>query len=190
MLPTPNSRDWKDGWAEGATKKGRQKCLNDVVMWATPTAFDWNTSVKSRTEQGSGTYRHNLKEAVLLWPTPGTSGLSNGTRNCETINKIFEDERINDEERRSMRSGNGGQLNADWVERLMGYPDSWTDIDVETVDKTNRYPAAWLDGSWDTIPRVVTGQKNRKSRLKGIGNSIVPQCAEYLWGLIKEALWY
>jgi DNA (cytosine-5)-methyltransferase 1 len=189
MYPPPNSRDWKNGWAEGATKKGRQKCLNDVVLlWPTPTAFDWNTSVKSRTDQGSKTYRGNLKEAVQLWPMPGTSGLSNGTGNCETINKLFAEGRINDDERRSMRNGNGGQLNADWTERLMGYPDGWTDIDADNTDTANRYPAAWLDGSWDTIPRVVCKQKNRKARLKCLGNSILPQCAEYLWGLIKERI--
>jgi hypothetical protein len=82
----------------------------------------------------------------------------------------------------------GGRLSADWVERLMGYPDGWTDIDVAFVDTADSYPAAWADGSWDTIPRVVAKQNNRNARLKGLGNAIVPQCAAYLWGLIKAAI--
>jgi hypothetical protein len=88
-----------------------------------------------------------------------------------------------------MRSGNGGQLNADWVERLMGYPDGWTDIEKDDVDTGNRYPAAWLDGSWDTIPRIIAGQKNRGRRLKCLGNAIVPQIAAYLFTLIKALKW-
>jgi site-specific DNA-cytosine methylase len=151
--PTPQSRDWKTGWPEGATKKGRQKSLNDCVL--------------------------------VNWPTPGTSGLSNGTGNCIAINKIYTNGKISDEERRSMRSGSGGQLNADWVERLMGYPDSWTDIDANNVNIANRYPAAWIDGSWDNIPKVITSQKYRRSRLKALGNAIVPQIAESIWKLIK-----
>lgn len=35
---------------------------------------------------------------------------------------------ITEEERRNMSQGNGGQLNPDWVEWLMGFPIGWTDI--------------------------------------------------------------
>jgi hypothetical protein len=69
----------------------------------------------------------------------------------------------------------GGQLNADWVEALMGYPRYWTDIEKDCPFES-RYPEAWLDGVWeDGIPRVITGQKNRPRRIKALGNSIVPQ---------------
>jgi hypothetical protein len=108
----------------------------------------------------------------------GTGGWQQLKENCEDIDEV-----------RKMGAGNGGQLNADWVERLMGYPEGWTDIDAGNIDTADPYPAAWADGSWDTIPRVVTKQKNRKARLKGLGNAIVPQCAAYLWGMIARALW-
>jgi hypothetical protein len=88
-----------------------------------------------------------------------------------------------------VESGIRGQLSPDWVERLMGYPDGWTDIERENVDMENNYPMAWFDGSWDTIPRVVAGTKNRVSRLKGLGNAVVPQIPEFLWKLIARALW-
>jgi DNA (cytosine-5)-methyltransferase 1 len=69
----------------------------------------------------------------------------------------------------------GGQLNADWVEALMGYPLYWTDVEKD-CPLENRCPGAWLDGAWeDGVPRVTTGQKHRPSRIKALGNSIVPQ---------------
>jgi hypothetical protein len=86
-----------------------------------------------------------------------------------------------------MRNGNGGKLNADWVERMMGYPDGWTDIEKDAVDSRDKYPAAWLNGSWDTIPRIVAEQRNRRKRMAGTGNAVVPQTARYLWGLVKAA---
>jgi hypothetical protein len=107
-----------------------------------------------------------------------------GTGNWEQLKKKCE----SIEESRQMGAGNGGHLNADWVERLMGYTDGWTDINKDDVDTANHYPAAWLDGSWDTIPRIVVSQKNRTLRLKGLGNSILPQIAAFLWGRIKAEI--
>jgi hypothetical protein len=91
------------------------------------------------------------------------------------------------DEARKTGAGNGGQLNADWTERLMGYPDGWTDIERENIDTENRYPAAWSDGSWDTIPRTVVKQKNRKKRIQGLGNAVVPQAAALVWARVKAA---
>tara|TARA_R100001086_G_scaffold105448_1_gene53007 strand:- start:387 stop:1346 length:960 start_codon:yes stop_codon:yes gene_type:complete len=45
----------------------------------------------------------------------------------------------------------------------------------------------WLDEPRD-IPRVTTGQKNRVSRLKGLGNAVVPQCAMIPLMRLKEIL--
>jgi hypothetical protein len=67
----------------------------------------------------------------VRYPTPGTSGLSNGSGNCEAINKLYEQGKITEEERRSMRFGNGGQLNPQFVAWLMGYPLAWTDMRAE-----------------------------------------------------------
>ena len=38
----------------------------------------------------------------------------------------------------------------------------------------------WSEGWEDGILRVVTGQKYRVNRLKALGNSIVPQCAQFV----------
>ena len=45
----------------------------------------------------------------------------------------------------------------------------------------------WLDEPRH-IPRVTTGQKNRVSRLKGLGNAVVPQCAMIPLMRLKEIL--
>ena len=93
------------------------------------------------------------------------------------------------EEARKMGAGNGGQLNPDWVEALMGYPQGWTDIDAEAAADAD-YSARWLDGTWeDGIPRIISGVKNRIARLKCLGNTVVPQIPAYLWVLVKAALW-
>jgi hypothetical protein len=68
----------------------------------------------------------------------------------------------------------------------MGYPDGWTDIERENIDTENRYPAAWSDGSWDTIPRTVEKQKDRKKRIQGLGNAVVPQAAALVWECIAR----
>jgi hypothetical protein len=117
------------------------------------------------------------KKKKALWPMPRTNGMCGGTGNRDQLKEKCADI----EEVRAMGSGGGGQLNADWEDRLMGYPDGWTDIDRDDIDTANRYPAAWLDGSWDTIPRLAVNQKNSMARIKGLGDAVVPQVTEYLW---------
>jgi hypothetical protein len=197
LYPTPDVRGFEN---EGSPLMLKEKVSKEEFfgvayrasaskkerIWGTPTANDAKNSLTG-SPHGRGTLTADIVES--RYPTPGTTGLSNGSGNCETINKLFRESVISDDERRSMRSANGGQLNADWVERLMGYPDGWTDIEKDDVDRRNRYPAAWRDGSWDTIPRIVVSQKNRTLRLKGLGNSILPQIAAFLWGLVLRTLW-
>jgi len=43
----------------------------------------------------------------------------------------------------------------------------------------------WDDGSWDTIPRMSKGEKDRVNRLKALGNSIVPVCVMPIMAAIK-----
>lgn len=71
-----------------------------------------------------------------------------------------------------MRDGVTGSLNADWVEWLMGYPQGWTDIDVEPEAF-----AGWENDPADigVTPRVISGQKGRSARLRCLGNAVVPQ---------------
>jgi hypothetical protein len=70
----------------------------------------------------------------------------------------------------------GNVLSADWVEWLMGVPQAWTDIDRDT-DYNIWFAAARMDILWMVergLPRAVPSQENRVSRLKMLGNGIVP----------------
>ena len=63
-----------------------------------------------------------------LWPTPTTgAGLCGGTGNFQQLKNLEARGQITEEERRSMAAGNGGQLNPDWVEWMMGFPLGWTE---------------------------------------------------------------
>jgi hypothetical protein len=64
----------------------------------------------------------------------------------------------------------------------------------QNIDKEagyeNDYPEKWLDGTWeDGIPRVAVKQAHRVSRLKCLGNAIVPQCAEAIFWLSAFDRW-
>jgi hypothetical protein len=49
-------------------------------------------------------------------------------------------------------------------------------------------PTCWASGRWeDGVPRIATGVKNRVDRLKGLGNAIVPQIAEWIARRILDA---
>jgi hypothetical protein len=108
-----------------------------------------------------------------------------GTGNWEQLKKMCG----SIEEARQMGAGNGGQLNPDWEEALMGYPQGWTDIDKEDSELLDQmYLSTWCDGTWEKgIPRIVCKSKNRSNRLKGLGNAVVPQIPAVLWTLIARA---
>lgn len=45
----------------------------------------------------------------------------------------------------------------------------------------------WLGGEWEGQPRIETGVPNRVDRLRGLGNAVVPQVAEWIGRRIVEA---
>jgi hypothetical protein len=78
-------------------------------------------------------YKSRLEEAVALWPTPRAGSMYGGSGSAQIIEQRYSEGTISEEERRSMRAGNGGKLNPTWVEWLMGFPTGWTDLeDSET----------------------------------------------------------
>lgn len=102
----------------------------------------------------------------------------------ERIERMFEEGEITEEEKRSMQSGNGGKLNPDWVEWLMGWGIGWTDPEVE-----NEYifflPMGLDPADRSAMDRLTSKKENRVSRLKALGNGQVPLCAAtaFEWGM-------
>lgn len=106
----------------------------------TPTATDSLRSAFRLESLASHWEKHpksNLSEQIAfetLFPTPRTKGLCGGTGSFDALKKLEDNGAITTEERRSMQAGNGGALNPNWVEWLMGWPIGWTALGAsETV---------------------------------------------------------
>lgn len=136
----------------------------------------------------------NLVNAVVFL-TPGTTGLSNGSGNCEKANRLFEDGVISEEERRAFRAGNGGKLNPDWVAWLMGWPIGWEDLKPMDGRAYGEWYRKTKEGTWwaedpaetGRIPRAVDDTENRKKRLMALGNGQVPLCAHAAQQILMTA---
>ena len=114
--------------------------------WPTPCATDHKGSGVN------GQLRDRLDYAIErggtksnTYPTPKTNGFCGGSGAAA---KVRENEDLTDEEKRSMLAGNGGQLNPDWVEWLMGWPIGWTDLKPLATDKFQQ----WLDSHGKRSP--------------------------------------
>lgn len=169
--------------AEGA-RKGRKRLSNlreqvdeqSAMLWPTPTGREYKGGRKPETLAKKGRKPSNtLCDAVLsIFPTPTTgAGLCGGSGNYQQLKRLQESGIINEEERRNMSQGNGGQLNPDWVDWLMGFPVGWTDIDKDV--KIPSPPEGWWPDEPEGVPRVKQNVPYRVSRLKADGNAVVPQ---------------
>lgn len=76
-----------------------------------------------------------------------------------------------------------GPLNPAWVERMMGWPDGWTDL---ALREPVPVPTGWGEDWEGDVPRTVTGVPHRSSRLKALGNGQVPQAAAAAWRLLTK----
>lgn len=176
--------------------------LKDAVKWPTPLASEARIGYQRRAPGKKGT-QQNLTTIVrdVTYPTPGVSGLANDSGNCEKANQLFEEGLITEEERKSFRAGNGGQLNPDWVEvYLMAWPPGWTRLEPMRKEDFDRWMDRAREGSlWDMdpadlpcgvpgyIPRVTDEKAYRKERLMALGNGQVPSCVCLAESILQEA---
>lgn len=72
-----------------------------------------------------------------------------------------------------------GALNPDWVEQLLGFPEGWTDIERDEVNRQQFHRRMFPAGKgvvqycWES-PRLTKRKEYRRKRLKAIGNAVVP----------------
>lgn len=190
LLPTPQARDYITGdnpdspRAIRKREQGWSQNLNDVVKLLPTSATQ---DAKNCTLPPIQRDCDSIPEFLLrtMFPTPSTgAGLCGGTGNFNQLKKLEEQGVITDYERRQMSQGNGGQLNPEWVEWLMGFPVGWTDVNVnEPLD-------LWISGYWDQepdgVPRVAKGVPKRVDRIKALGNAVVPQIPFIIGSMIVD----
>lgn len=171
--------------------KSKQQGVNNQVKayWRTPQSHNGAQGPKSKMFYEkclkTGQSAITLVDQVKNWPTPAArdSKGSNSAKHLSTghhINQLENKVKLNKTE---------GQLNADWVELLMGLPIGWTDIDVanEDIESWTGWPAAInVEQYAYEPPRVIVGQKNRAKRLKALGNGCVPQQVYLVFAAIVE----
>lgn len=171
--------------------KSKQQGVNNQVKayWRTPQSHNGAQGPKSKMFYEkclkTGQSAITLVDQVKNWPTPAVrdSKGSNSAKHLSTghhINQLANKVKLNKTE---------GQLNADWVELLMGLPIGWTDINVakEDIESWQGWPAAInVEQYAYEPPRVIVGQKNRAKRLKALGNGCVPQQVYLVLAAIVE----
>jgi site-specific DNA-cytosine methylase len=176
LWPTPRAQE------PGRTTEGYGRGLQELVegkeqrkLWPTPTQRDYKgTSAEEGLIRKDGKSRMDqLPNAVKFWPTPtGTerSGVNPITGRGAGLSKV-----------------NGGQLNPDWVEQLMNFPEGWTDLDVDEPKPWAGWPALLGQEQYPyEHPRTTTGCKDRAKRLKALGNAVVPAQAYPFFRAIME----
>jgi hypothetical protein len=187
------------------TKENESGLLQSA--WPTPRATKRMANYEGVSpSMAKGTHGWSLSAAVTdslsdkphkRWPTPRAAKgmwlkLTEGVARLQ-YKKYLESEvayeNINTKKRQP-----GGYLNSDWVEWLMGYGKGYTDLndkDIKTLSSHSGFPDE------PDVPRIsykklstrldaTQNQKDRISRLKSLGNSIVPQIAYNLGLAIIE----
>jgi len=147
MLPTPTASDAPDGG--GPPNKNA-----NTTMW------DGVNSLGQMAKQGH-------------WPESLATPQSRDHR-------IGGRDRYDDPDRsNNLNDQVGGKLSAAWVEWLMGLPEGWVSLDPRPPGMGEWFDLASRDMWWDEergLPRVVETQIDRVSKLKTLGNGIVPMC--------------
>ena len=123
----------------GSSKNAGWGLSSAVKQWPTPTATlaTKGGRVTPRKSREGGT----LIEAVSArsWPTPcasasASASASKGSSPASLIRKSGKS-RVNDRIDHAVMASDGGQLNPEWVEWLMGWPIGWTELKPLAMDK-------------------------------------------------------
>ena len=121
----------------GSSKNAGWGLSSAVKQWPTPTATlaTKGGRVTPRKSREGGT----LIEAVSArsWPTPCASASASASKGSSPASLIRKSgkSRVNDRIDHAVMASDGGQLNPEWVEWLMGWPIGWTELKPLAMDK-------------------------------------------------------
>lgn len=119
----------------------------------------------------------------LSWPTPATRDYKGG-QNIETCKAKNRNPLTNNLADAVRATTDSKALNPDWVEKLMGVPPGWTALDGNSNEWQNNWSGDW---EGDT-PRTTDVKKNRISRIRMLGNGVVPATAAKAWTVLSARL--
>jgi hypothetical protein len=108
--------------------KSQMRLSQMVQMWPTPTG-----SGNYNRKGASATSGDGLATAVRLWPTPVASAAKGSS--AASLTRKSGRSRERDRLDHAVFASNGGQLNPDWVEWLMGWPIGQTALKPLETDK-------------------------------------------------------
>lgn len=162
---TPQTRDYRTGYAERYDTKP-QKNLNDqVAKWPTPTARDSSSRGPSEKERKSPALNHVATGGIGRKLNPDwvewLMGFPVGWTSLEPLH---------------------GQLHHDWQQRNREL-SWWHDDPAETPYLP---PSGMVEP--EIVSRLTEGLPNRVGRLKGLGNGQVPLVVAIAWTLLTEGL--
>lgn len=129
LLPTPKASDAKPRISPADFIRKSPALETVINMWPTPKASDWNKRGRISSHP-----RNGLPGAVANFPTPNASDADKWSNETLEVRKA-KGRQIRLNTAVSPQGGNGGRLNPDWVEWLMGWPIGWTDLKPLEMDK-------------------------------------------------------
>ncbi len=194
--PTPMASDWKN------MDTCNQKQLSSAVKvnWPTATVFDAtgggypteivNGQYKSKhsKDPDSPWYGAKLADAVKVnWPTPAARDYKGANGYESTLEKLADNKQAHmNQLPNAIMVDNGGpcHLNPNWVEKLMGVPTGWTALDGDSNEWQNNWSGDWEENT----PRTTDIKKNRISRIRMLGNGVVPATAAKAWTVLSARL--
>jgi len=77
---------------------------------------------------------------AAMFPTPRTGGMCGGSGSYQKLKDLMGKGVITPKERRGMAAGNGGKLNPEWTEWLIGVPVGWSGLEPLVMPKCRSAP--------------------------------------------------
>ena len=165
-------------------------------------AYPFNKRQQSREKEGqsqfSGCSNDETQFGRACTNNTGVQGTSdvantceqqfNGRRHQHGAGTIEERQTIQEQVDRSSSNVAYSESSAGGVTKSHGLrPRIWKATELRESDSTTRTIGDWWEVEPD-VGRVADGIPNRVDRLKGLGNAVVPQVAEYIGRLITTSL--
>jgi len=194
----PSPIDWPraGGFSGGVAWRDTPRwACHDSLPWPTPTVSDSKEYIPSLVwESESGVIAVESKNGVrgtailsvaVKYPTVRNGGICGGQSTIDSMSKMAQAGAIDPDVAARMlntrkmpgielKNSVEGFLNPDWAEWLMGFPVGWTRATGDSLLVAQPLPI----GRDPDIPKVTIDRDKRKSRLRCIGNAVVPQVAE------------